>query len=226
MKSGAIITYTVPATVAAGASGNLINSATVTAPAGVFDPTPANNTATDSDAVNTVADLAIVKSNGVSSVTAGGTTAYTITVTNNGPSSVVGAILADPAVAGLTKTAVVCSGTPGQCAAPPSVAQLESGSFALPTLASGATYQIVVIATVTAASGTVTNTATIAPPSGTSDPTPGNNSATDSDAVIVAAAVADLAVTKTNGAGIEMRAGATPSPSRITARPGDRCDGD
>src|SRR5207248_6565711 len=77
------------------------------------------------------------------------------------------------------------------------------------TLASGATYQIVVTATVTAVSGTVTNTATVAVPGGTTDPTPGNNSASDSDAVIVAAAVADLAITKTNGAGSVNAGGST-----------------
>lgn len=84
-------------------------------------------------------------------VTAGGTTAYTIRVTNNGPAGVTGAVLSDPAAAGLTKIQVACSPTPGQCTAgtTPTVAQLESG-YALPTLANGQFYEIVVTATVTA----------------------------------------------------------------------------
>ena len=174
----------------------------MTAPLAVTDPDAANNSATDTDVVipaPVVADLAITKTNGVGSVNAGGNTTYIITVTNNGPSSVSGALLADPAVAGLTKTGVVCSGTPGSCIAPPSVAALEAGSFALPTLANGATYQIAVTATVVAANGTVANTATIAAPGGASDPTPGNNSATDSDPVIAAPVLADLAITKSDG---------------------------
>ena len=202
MKSGAVIVYTVPATVSPAATGSLANTATVTAPVGVTDPDTTNNSATDTDVVTSapvVADLAITKTNGAASVNAGGSTVYTITVTNNGPSSVSGALLTDPVAAGLNKTAVACSATPGTCVIAPTVAQLESGSFALPTLANGATYQIVVTATVSAVTGTVANTASITPPAGASDPTPGNNSATDSDPVIAGAVLADLAITKTNG---------------------------
>ncbi len=107
------------------------------------------------------ADLRITKTNtpGINgnvdqaddTVTAGGTTAYTIRVTNNGPAGVTGAVLIDPAATGLIKTAVACSPTPGQCTAgtTPTVAQLESG-YALPTLANGQFYEIVVTATVMA----------------------------------------------------------------------------
>jgi uncharacterized repeat protein (TIGR01451 family) len=52
----------------------------------------------------------------------------------------------------------------------PTIVQLEGGSFALPALASGQTYQIAVTATVTAASGNVTNTASVTPPVGTTNP--------------------------------------------------------
>src|SRR4029079_6933312 len=84
------------------------------------------------------ADLSITKNDGVTSVNSGTSTTYTVRVTNNGPSSVTGAILKDASPAGLTKTAVVCSATPGQCSVgtTPTITQLESaGGFALPTLA-------------------------------------------------------------------------------------------
>ena len=74
------------------------------------------------------------------------------------------------------------------------------GAFALPALASGATYEITVTADVTATGGSVANTATVATPAGTSDPTPGNNSATDTDTVTAAAPTADLAIGKSDGA--------------------------
>lgn len=151
-------------------------------------------------------DLAITKTNSASSVNAGSTTTYVVTVTNNGPLGVSAAILSDPAVSGLTKTAVTCSGTPGECASPPTVSQLESGSFALPPLASGQTYQILVTVTVTASSGSVSNTATIAVPAGTTDSNSANNSATDTDAVN---AVASLLITKSNGTGTVNAAGST-----------------
>ena len=88
---------------------------------------------------------------------------------------------------GLAKTAVACAPTPGQCATPPSVAELEGGTFALPALASGQTYALSVTADVTAASGSVTNTATIAAPTGATDPDAANDSASDTDTVTPAA---------------------------------------
>ena len=44
-----------------------------------------------------------------------------------------------------------------------------------------------------ASNSSVANTATIAPPAGATDPNPGNNTATDTDAL---ARVADLSITK------------------------------
>ena len=216
MKVGAVITYTVPATVAGGASGSIANTATVTAPSGIVDPAPANNSATDTDPVTPVADLAIGKDDGATSVNAGASTVYTITVTNNGPSAITGAILADPAATGLAKTTVACSATPGQCVTAPTAAELEGGAFALPALASGATYQIAVTATVTAASGSVTNTATVAAPAGTIDPTPGNNSASDTDTVIPAPVLADLSIAKTNGVASVTAGGSTTYTITVT----------
>ena len=121
---------------------------------------------------NCLADLVISKTDGATSVTAGGSTTYTIRATNNGLTSVTGAILGDPLVAGLSKTAVACSAAPGQCTVPttPSVAQLESDTFALPTLASGQFYEITVTANLTAISGNVTNDAAITPPAGITNP--------------------------------------------------------
>ncbi|HEX3122023.1 MAG TPA: hypothetical protein VHQ21_01885 [Rhodanobacteraceae bacterium] len=187
-------------------SGTVSNTATVAAPVGTTDPTPGNNSAGDTDTVTPVADLSITKTDGVSNVNAGGTTTYKVRVTNNGPSSVTGAILTDLAATGLSKTGVVCSATPGQCVSAPSVAQIEAGGgFALPALSSGQFYEISVAANVTALSGTVTNTATVATPVGTTDSTPGNNSAADIDTVTP---VADLSITKTDGA-VSVNAGGT-----------------
>ncbi|THF85030.1 DUF11 domain-containing protein [Deinococcus sp. KSM4-11] len=194
LPAGGSITLTVPASVTA-VSGSVTNSVTATLPGGTVDPTP-TGTVSDTDIINPVADLAVTKTDGVASVTAGSTTTYTVRVTNNGPSSVTGAILTDAAATGLSKTAVACSGTPGQCSAgtTPTITQLQAG-YALPAIASGQFYELTVTASVTAVSGSVANTATIAVPSGTTDATPGNNSATDTDTVTP---VADLTITKTH----------------------------
>ena len=67
----------------------------MTAPAGVTDPTPGNNSATDTDTLTRQADLAITKTDGVTTATPGGSVTYTITVTNAGPSDSTGASVAD-----------------------------------------------------------------------------------------------------------------------------------
>jgi uncharacterized repeat protein (TIGR01451 family) len=192
MKPGAVITFTVAATIAAAPGATIVNTATVVAPAGVTDPTPGNNSATDTDLVVAApisVDLAITKTNNAAGVITGSSTSYTVRVTNAGSDAVTGAILADPAVTGLTKTAVACSAMPGACITAPTVVQLEAGTFALPPLALGGFFELVVTANVTAAAGgSVANTATITAPAGVTDANAGNDIATDTDPVVAAPA--------------------------------------
>lgn len=128
-------------------------------------------------------DLSVTKTDGVTSVNANTPTSYTIRVTNNGPSSVTGAVLRDAAVSGLTVLNLTCSGTPGQCTSgtTPTTAQLQAG-YSLPTLNSGQFYELTLTTNVTA-TGSVSNVATITAPAGTVDPIPGNDSATDTNTV-------------------------------------------
>jgi uncharacterized repeat protein (TIGR01451 family) len=134
-----------------------------------------------------VADLSITKSNGVGSVVSGGSTTYTIRVTNGGPNSVTGAVLKDPAATGLTQTAAACTVAGGNvCTVNPTPTALQSaGGVTLPALGNGAFYEFTVTATVTANSGSVTNTVTVTPPGSTTDSNMANNSAGDTDMVVV-----------------------------------------
>ncbi|HEV8255819.1 MAG TPA: DUF11 domain-containing protein, partial [Casimicrobiaceae bacterium] len=173
-------------------------------PAGATDTNPGNNSASDSDTltvVASVADLAITKTDGVTSVNAGGTTTYTIVVSNAGPSSANGAVFSDPAVANLNVTSVTCGSASGGAACPTApnttVALMQAAGIVIPTLPSGGSVTFTVNATVASgATGTIANTANIAAPSGVTDPAPGNNSASDTDTVVV---VANLALVKTSG---------------------------
>ena len=195
LANGASATLTITATVNAGQGGATIHNA-ATVSGGPGDPIPGNDSSTADVVVpRPTADLSITKTDGTTTVDAGATTTYTISVRNGGPSSVTGAVLADPVAPGLHVTGVACSPTPGQCAVAPSPAELASGTFALPTLAANASYEILVTADVTATSGNVTNTASVTPPAGVDDPNPGDNTATDVDTVTP---VADLSVTKTD----------------------------
>ncbi|HLQ76210.1 MAG TPA: hypothetical protein VK210_02585, partial [Terriglobia bacterium] len=137
---------------------------------------------TNTDDDNFRVDLSVTKTNNVTSVTSTGNTTYNITVTNNGPASVTGALLMDPAVAGLTKTSITCSGPVG-CPAVLSVASLEGAGLVLGTLGNQETVTFDVTATVTAPNGNVSNTASVAVPTGFMDPVSANNTATDTDTV-------------------------------------------
>ncbi|HPH95894.1 MAG TPA: SdrD B-like domain-containing protein [Anaerolineaceae bacterium] len=177
------------------ASGSVVNTASVSSPAGPVDPNPGNNTATDTDTVLN-ADLEISKTDGVSALTAGDTTTYTIRIVNNGPDTVSGATLTDSVGAGISPSNAACSTAPAnQCASAPDLADLTSSGITLPTLSAGQFYEIELTATITASSGSVVNIASIAPPASPVDPNPGNNTATDTNAILSA----DLAITKTNG---------------------------
>ena len=198
---GGSVTYTASATINPAATGTLSNTATVSISAGVSDPNPGNNSATDSDTLTPAADLAITKTDGVASATPGGSVTYTITASNAGPSHVVGATVADTFPASLTATWTCVGAGGGTCTA------AGSGNIAdTVNLPVGGSVTYTASATINpAATGTLSNTATVSISAGVSDPNPGNNSATDSDTLTPAA---DLAITKTDGV-----ASATPGGS-------------
>jgi uncharacterized repeat protein (TIGR01451 family) len=95
----------------------------------------ANATATIVVTAAPAADLVVTKSNGVSGVTTGSTTTYTITATNNGPSSVTGAIVTDTVGTGLTcaPTNAVTVSSGGSY----TVADLTGAGITLGTIANG-----------------------------------------------------------------------------------------
>jgi len=192
LPAGGSFTFTVTAQVSAAATGTLANTATVAAPGGVTDPVPANNSATDTDTIVQSADLAITKTDGVTSVTAGGSLTYTITATNAGPSNITGATLADTLPASLTGTWTAVG--EGGGTAPASGSGNINASVNIPV---GGTVTFTVNASLSGtATGSLSNTATISVPGSATDPTPGNNSATDTDTILLSA---DLAITKTDG---------------------------
>jgi uncharacterized repeat protein (TIGR01451 family)/fimbrial isopeptide formation D2 family protein len=192
LPSGGSVTYTASCVISAAATGSLSNTATVSAPAGVTDPTPGNNSATDVDGLGATADLAITKTDGVTSVNPGGSVTYTITASNAGPSNAPGATVADTFPASLTCTWTCAGAGGGTCTA--------SGSGNLNdmvNLPAGGSVTYTASCTVSAsATGTLSNTATVTAPGTVTDPTPANNSATDTDTV-TAPLTAHVTATKT-----------------------------
>lgn len=192
-------TYTVSGTVSVSATGTLSNTASVAVPSFLTDTTPGNNSATDTDTINVQADLSLTKTDGVASVTAGGTVTYTIVVKNAATSTGAsnGSIVTDTVPAVITSVTWTC-GLPtlsATCGAASGSGNTINTTANLPI---GATVTYSVTGTLSvSATGTLSNTAKIvAPASGVSDPTDlsrtgaGNNSATDSDAITAIPSVA------------------------------------
>ena len=185
---------TVTVAVSQSAAGSVTNTATVT---GGSEQATGNNSSSDSTTIIDGSDLSVTKVSTPNPYSPGGLVTYTISVSNSGPSDVVGAAVGDtiPAnVAGVAWTCAISTGS-GTC----SSASGSGNTIGITVdLASGAVATLAVTGTVTAGTtGTVTNTATVAAPAGTVDPVPGNNAATDTNPTLP---TADLAVAKSSRA--------------------------
>ena len=187
LPAGSSVIYTVNVTISASATGNLTNTATISS--AVADPVPGNNVATDTDTqlISSVADLQITKSDGATDYEDGGFTIYTIVVSNNGPSNVIGAVVSDTKPNNVSFWTWACTNETsglGTCTPAGASSSNFSDTIDLPV---GASITYMVPATViSGAPGPLTNTVTVTIPAGYTDPTPGNNSATDTDQLIVA----------------------------------------
>src|SRR5436309_3662808 len=119
--------------------------------------------AEDIDNLTPQADLSILKDDVKTSVALGTNDTYTVAVTNNGPSTITGATVSDVLPAG---TAFV-SATGGATYNPGT----NTVNYTTGTLATGgtATFSLTLFIS-PMLSGTLTNTATVAPPSGATDP--------------------------------------------------------
>src|SRR5204862_373017 len=124
-----------------------------------------------------VADLSITKTDGVTSATPGGSVTYTITASNGGPGPVLGATVADP-LPGIVSCTWTCVGAGGgTCTA--AGAGTINDTVNLPA---GGSVTYTASCTINpSATGSLSNTATVAAPGGVTDPTLGNNSANDTD---------------------------------------------
>ncbi len=182
---GSSVTYTAACDIASSATGILSNTATVVG--AETDPTPGNDSATDTDTLTASADLSITKSDGGTVASAGGDTIYTITATNAGPSDVSGVSVTDTFPAACTTvsyTAIGAGGAAGFTAA--GNGDINDATIDMPA-GSSVTYTATCTVDTGAANGDIiTNTANVAAPMGV-DSNPGNDAATENTAVVGAA---------------------------------------
>jgi len=172
-----------------------VNTAVVTG--GAVDPNPSNNTATDPTPITVLTDLSLTKTASAPSFNSGVSPAgsFTLTVTNNGPSTSAGPVqVVDTLPTGLTYVSAV--GTGWTCSAAAQVVTCTSSD----TIAVGAMAAPITVTVGTNAGVgdpapvTLTNTATVSTTPG-QDTNPNNDTATASVSV---AATADLSITKTH----------------------------
>ena len=162
------------------------------------DPTPGNNSATDTDTLTAMADLAITKSDGSTTYTPGGTAVYVVAVTNSGVSNATSVQVSDTIPAGVTLAGTPTCVTNGTASCGVITGVVGSGSFSATGAAinagaaNGLSYSLPVQFDSSMTSASITNTATTSSPS---DPG-GPHSASDTDTL---AAQTSLAVTKTDG---------------------------
>ena len=212
---GGTVTYTVTAKINSAATGNLVNTATVSAPAGVYDPDTINNSATDTDTAAPIADLQIAKTDNATNYVANSLKTYTITVTNAGPSDVTGATVTDIFSTNTNLVALVpwgCSSTNGGSCTPNGGIGDINNKVNLP---SGSSVIYTVFAfVVNNPSGDLVNIATITAPTvpvAVTDPDTTNNSATDTDIANI-----DLQITKTDSVNTYTAGGSTTYTVTVT----------
>jgi uncharacterized repeat protein (TIGR01451 family) len=172
LPNGGSVTITISGTAANGAVVD--NTANVVAPTGTTDPNNANNSSNATGTVGASADVAVVKS----LVTSGNTVTYTLLISNNGPNVADGATFTDnvPATVTLSGTPTCATTSGGAVCGTVNVAgNTVSGSVT--TFPSNSSVTVTINGTTTNGA-TIDNTATVSPPSGTTDPTPTNNNST------------------------------------------------
>lgn len=168
------VTYTVTGTINPSVTGTLTNMATITTPAGYVETNAANNTATDTTVLTAEANLIVTKSTTTQVVHPEEPVTYTITLRNAGPSDARDVVLTDAIPAGTTVLSLT---------APAGYTCMTTGTVTctrdvLPPSATADTFTLIlrVSAAAVTSGATITNSATVT--SSTTDPIPGNNTAT------------------------------------------------
>src|SRR5262249_16616823 len=109
---GTTATFSVSVAVPAGTTGALTNTATVTPPAGVTDPVPGNDSATNTNpSGGAQVDLGITKTSSPKPDVPGAPLTYTIVVSNAGPSDVTNAHVQDVLPGPLASFTWTCTAT-------------------------------------------------------------------------------------------------------------------
>lgn len=193
LAAGTATAFEITVAIDSGATGDVVNTATVTSP--TPDPNPANNTDTDESGTSGKADLALEKTAVVADVIAGGQAEFQLQVRNNGPSTAQGTIVvSDVLPAGLSyDPARPATGTGWTCGYDTASRTLSCArAVGLGSGLSAPLIKVPVDVDSDAGPATIKNIASVTGP--TPDPTPGNNV---DDAELIVTDEAAVTLTKT-----------------------------
>lgn len=191
LSVGSSALFTITAPILPTATGNLVNSASVSAAAGteaLADQT--NNVQTHSDSLTPLVNLSMTKTDGLSTVVPGAQNTYTLTLSNSGPSDLINATVSDPAPTGTSAVSWTCSADTGASCATSGMGDL-SDTVNIP-VGKTITYSYTV-AVDSGATGSLVNTASINTPNATNT---GANSAQDSSQL---SPIVNLTISKDDG---------------------------
>lgn len=154
LSLGGAVRYSVTALLTTTFVGTVTNVGNATVSALITDTATGNNVSSSINSVVPAALLTISKTNGVNSLPAGSTTAYTVTVANQGPADAPGSVFKDPVASGLDCTSVTFSATPAASITvspnPLTLAALQSTGITLTLFPANSTATFVVSCGVTA----------------------------------------------------------------------------
>ncbi len=172
---GGSITMAIIAKVSGLAIGPITTNVSVLTQPGIVDSNQTNNSSNDSDNIQYIADLAVAKTDGKTNILPGDKITYTITVTNNGPSTVSDIFLVDALPASLTTPVY----TPDL-----GVYNIGNGAWNGLVLATGGTAKLTLTAFVAgSATGNIVNSVTVSPSADFTDNITTNNTSTDTDVI-------------------------------------------
>ncbi|MFN7623094.1 MAG: hypothetical protein ACK5RS_08095, partial [Acidobacteriota bacterium] len=196
---GGSLVITVTATAPAW-TGSLLSTATVTSPADAIETTLVNNNGSAKTELvgtwaPTQANLTVTKI-GTSTVQTNGTMVYQVRVINAGPAAADGTTFSDAIPGVITGVSWNCLAS-GGAVCPSSTGTSQTISQTIATFPANSQLVYTITGTAPSTAQTITNTATITPPAGITDPDSSDNSATQVTTVQTGAPTeADLVVAK------------------------------
>lgn len=175
-------TCTIAVDVTGTAYGNLINRIPA---GGMASSTGLGNTGPAQATVSVIGegDVGVTITNNADGVQPGGSTTYVVVATNHGNTDIAGVTLSNTPPAGITYGSWTCTAAGGATCPATSGSGSLSELISLP--AGGALTYTITAAVASDLTGSVTNTATLLIPAAVHDTNPGNNSASDTDPVLL-----------------------------------------